>query len=360
MRLFQSSGVTKAYRSHLDEITADAQDFATKRDVFLKDRFGAPHILLPVLEGDADAFFTNANDEDLQRAWAREQGMAAKTPLLDILLAQVEHHRTEVLYNLDPITVDDTFLLRLPGSVKRTVAWRAAPSGNAEFLKHDLIVNNFPHVLETYRRKGARIALFFPAHDPVMDDYANTDRPIDIFFAGGYSRHHIRRNQTLSLIAELRTRFNIVFCIDVSRFTRLAESPFGLVGPLRKYRRPEGIFALSQSPRYGRDLYRLLGKSKIVINGAIDMAGPDRGNIRVWEAMGAGAALVSDEGNYPEGIEAGKAFASYRDDRSLIAAVERLLGDDVYRLNLAAAGNRIIKSRYGKVEQWSAFQRLVA
>jgi hypothetical protein len=316
--------------------------------------------LLPVLEGDADAFFTNANDEDLQRAWAREQGMATKTPLLDILLAQVEHHRTEVLYNLDPITVGDTFLRRLPGSVKRTVAWRAAPSGNAEFLKHDLIVNNFPHILEGYRRKGARIALFFPAHDPIMDDYTNADRPIDNFFAGGYPRHHIRRNQTLNLVAELRTRFNIAFCIDVSRFTRLAESPFGFAGLLRKHRRPAGIFAVSQPPRYGRDLYQLLGKSKVVINGAIDMAGPDRGNIRVWEAMGAGAALVSDEGHYPEGIVAGKAFASYRDDRSLITALERLLTDDAYRVNLAEAGNRIIKSRYGKAEQWSAFQRLVA
>lgn len=359
MRIFQSSGITQAYRCRLTKIAVSAKSFAEKRDAFLNDRFGAPHILLPVLRGDASAFFTNANDEDLQRTWAREQGMPSKTPLLDILLAQVEHHRTEVMYNLDPITVGDNVIRRLPSSVKRTIAWRAAPSGGAHFLTHDLIVNNFPHLLDEYRRKGVKASFFFPAHDPVFDEYADkTERSIDIFFAGGYSRHHIRRNETLNLVAKLRSRFNVVFCINTSRFTRLAESPLGLIGPLRKHRRPASMRAVSCPPKFGRSLYEFLGKSKIVINGAIDMAGPDRGNIRVWEAMGAGAALVSDEGNYPEGFRAGENFISYKDDTSLLDAVEQLLEDDTRRVALAAAGNRLIRRDYDKARQWSAFQIL--
>jgi hypothetical protein len=47
---------------------------------------------------------------------------------------------------------------------------------------------------------------------------------------------------------------------------------------------------------------RLIGSSKIVRSGAIDMAGADRGNMRCFEAMGCGALLLSDEGNYPEGM----------------------------------------------------------
>jgi hypothetical protein len=50
-------------------------------------------------------------------------------------------------------------------------------------------------------------------------------------------------------------------------------------------------------------LYELIGKSKIVLNGVIDMVGRDRGNMRCFEAMGCGALLLSDEGNYPKGMK---------------------------------------------------------
>ena len=48
-----------------------------------------------------------------------------------------------------------------------------------------------------------------------------------------------------------------------------------------------------------------------MLNGAIDMAGPDRGNMRCFEAMGCGALLVSDVGNYPVGMEAGVTMETY-------------------------------------------------
>ena len=44
-----------------------------------------------------------ATTKSLQRHWAREHGMPGKPSLEAILLAQIEHHRTEVFYNLDPV-----------------------------------------------------------------------------------------------------------------------------------------------------------------------------------------------------------------------------------------------------------------
>ncbi|RWK45654.1 hypothetical protein [Mesorhizobium sp.] len=79
------------------------------------------------MENAPEVFFTNGDDERLQRAWAHENGLREDTPLADILLAQIEANRTEVFYNLDPIRFDSAFLKRLPGHVKRTIAWRAAP-----------------------------------------------------------------------------------------------------------------------------------------------------------------------------------------------------------------------------------------
>src|SRR6056297_3064808 len=112
MRLFQSSGLMPGYRARLQKLTADSTTFADLRNAFLADRFGAPHVLKPILDQDPNAFFTNGDDEQLQKAWAREKGMNKSTALEDILLAQIEDHRAEVFYNLDPVRYNSAFLRR--------------------------------------------------------------------------------------------------------------------------------------------------------------------------------------------------------------------------------------------------------
>src|SRR6202012_4764776 len=99
----------------------------------------------------------------LQRAWAREQGMPDTSTLDDILLAQIEAHRAEVFYNGDPIWYGPRSRARRPGTVKRTIAWRAAPSPSVDFGRYDLMVGNFESILDSYRKQGRPAAYFTPA-----------------------------------------------------------------------------------------------------------------------------------------------------------------------------------------------------
>lgn len=302
MRLFQNCGLTPSYLAHLNKLALQDLGFDERRRVFLDDRFGALHFLQPVLNGDANAFFTCGNDSILQRDWARENGLRDDSLLDDILLAQIEHHRAEVLYNLDPVLFPSTFVRKLPGCVKKTFCWRAAPSGHADLTAYGAVLGNFPSILEAWRHKGCRAEWFSPSIDPVMNEYGHGQRHIDVLFVGGYSRHHSERARVLERVASLAGARHIVFCLDVSRLTRLAESPIGRLLPLGKHRRSDAITRIANPPVFGRQLYGLIGNSKIVLNGAIDMAGRDRGNMRCFEAMGCGALLVSDAGNYPEGM----------------------------------------------------------
>ena len=134
----------------------------------------------------------------------------------------------------------------------------------------------------------------------------------------------------------------------------------GRLLPLQKHRRPEAIAKIAKPPVFGRQLYELIGQSKIVLNGAIDMAGPDRGNMRCFEAMGCGALLVSDDGNYPEGMRNEVTMLTYVSDESCVRQIERCLNrwDSVQRI--AEDGRRLIGGTYGKDRQWSAFQAIVA
>ena len=360
MRLFQNSGLYPSYLAHLNRLACEATSFSERRRVFLDDRFGALHFLKPVLEGDSDAFFTNGDDETLQRHWARENGMPGKPSLESILLAQIEHHRTEVFYNLDPVRYPSAFVRKLPGCVKKTLCWRAAPSGNANFTAYDAVLANFPSMLDIWRSKGCRAEMFFPAIDPLMEEYGHGDRPIDVLFVGGYSRHHSTRAKVLESVANLAGTRNVVFCLDASRLTRLAESPLGRLLPLKKHRRAKAIAKIAKPPIFGRQLYDLIGKSKIVLNGSIDMAGDDRGNMRCFEAMGCGGLLLSDAGNFPEGMHEGKTMLAYNSVDHALGMISECLHNWPHSAEIAARGRTRISEIYSKSLQLKHFIDLVA
>ncbi|MEY9422598.1 hypothetical protein ABIF69_009040 [Bradyrhizobium japonicum] len=360
MRLFQNSGLYPSYLKRLNQLAAGARGFAERRRVFLDDRFGALHFLKPVLGDAPEAFFTNADDETLQRHWAREQGIQGKPSLETILLAQIEHHRTDVFYNLDPVRYPSAFVRKLPGCVKKTLCWRAAPSGKADLTAYGAVLGNFPSILDSWRRTGCHAEIFFPALDPLMENYGHSDRPIDVLFVGGYSRHHTARAKTLEHVATLADTRRIVYCLDSSRLTWLAESALGSLLPLKKHRRPRAIASIAQPPIFGKSLYELLGSSKIVLNGAIDMAGSDRGNMRCFEAMGCGALLLSDAGSYPDAMTPGLTMEVYTSPEQATEIVSKCLESWPGSVEMAARGRSQMSAAYGKAAQWERFVDIVA
>jgi hypothetical protein len=286
--------------------------------------------------------------------------MPGKPTLEAILLAQIEQHRTEVFYNLDPVRYPSSFVRRLPGCVRKTLCWRAAPSGNADLTAYGAVLGNFPSILESWRRAGCRAELFFPALDPIMNEYGRGGRPIDVLFVGGYSRHHTARAKTLEQVAALAATRQIFYCLDSSRLTKLAESRIGAWLPLQKHRRPDAIARIAKPPVFGRKLYDLIGSAKIVLNGAIDMAGTDRGNMRCFEAMGCGALLVSDAGSYPDGMRAGVTMETYNSPVQATEIIAKCLQDWSKSAAIAGRGRTRVGEVYGKDSQWEHFADLVA
>ena len=362
MRILQNVGIYPSYARRIAGLAAGQRGFDTLMATFRHDRFDAVHLLKPVIDRSDDAFLAVGNFEAAQQAWAIENGLKTTTEPVDILLAQLEAHRAEVFYNLDPVRFDDQMLRRLPGCVKRTLAWSAAPTPHNRFSGYDLVVNNFSAILARYAQLGCRTAPFFPALDPEMKAYAaNRDRPVDILFVGGYSRHHVRRAGILDAVARLAPGVKVRYHLDLGRLTKLAELPLlGRYGSLASHRRSPEVRAITAPPIFGRDLYRALGDSKIVLNAAIDMAGDERGNIRCFEALGCGALLVSDKGSYPAGMSDGATIATYEDAADATGLVLRLLESVESRQRIASDGHEMLVQRYSKEAQWAAFEALAS
>jgi hypothetical protein len=277
--------------------------------------------------------------------------------LSSILLAQIEHHRSEVFYNLDPMRYGSSFARKLPGCVKRAICWRAAPSGNTDLSGYDLVVGNFPAILDDWQRKGCRVAYFVPGHDPEIDQYAdNRKEEVDLVFVGGFSRHHSRRSAAL-LAAALTPGIEARFHLEDGRLTQLANLMPFMLG-LRRHSHPAEIRAVRSGPVYGRDLYEALASARIVLNGAVDMAGPDRGNMRCFEATGAGALLLTDAGNYPAGFVGGKTMLTYSSPEEIPTIIKGALSDPDRMKMIAIAGREMVQAIYSKRKQWLLFQEL--
>jgi hypothetical protein len=357
LRLFQNCGVYSEYRRLFHSAHGHLGSFADLRDAYLEDRYGAVHYLKPVLDRDPRAFFTNGDDPALQALWARDHGLDRRASLEEILLAQIEEHGAECFYNTDPMRFGSSFVRRLPGCVRSTACWRAAPSPGADFSAYDVIFSNFPSIIRSWRDRGWRAECLYPAYDPAMDGYgANVDRPIDVLFVGGYSRHHERRARVLRAVASLSPHRKVAYHLDISRLTRLANTPVGLIPGLSRHRIPSAIASIREPPVFGRDLYERISRTKVVLNGAIDMAGEDRGNMRCFEALGCGALMVSDEGRYPDGFVNARTMLTYgaveEAARLIDGALERW---DTSGRDMAASGWQMVRERYSKEKQYQSF-----
>jgi spore maturation protein CgeB len=134
----------------------------------------------------------------------------------------------------------------------------------------------------------------------------------------------------------------------------------GYLAPVGKYRRPRNIRAVSREPVYGRDLYALISKARIVLNGTIDMSGEDRGNMRCFEAMGCRALMVSDSGRYPDGMESGVTMKTYDNCADAVSIIKASLDDYDHAHHIVTNAYNMTRNLYSKAAQWTEFQKLVS
>jgi hypothetical protein len=360
MRLFQNIYSYPAYRRRLDGLAGGRSSFGARITALVSDGYNGVHLLDPIVRRAPDAFLACASDGASQAMWAKQNGMRRGASEEDILIAQVEAHRSEVFYTQNPAAYGPRFLKRLPGCVRAKICWHSPPAKEGDLSGFDLVINNFPSSLEVYAKQGVKTAYFAPSYDPAMQPFSeNRARDIDVVFAGGFSRYHMQRAEILEDIASLSPSIHVVYALDRSRLTRLAESAMGWFLPLRQYRRSPAIRAVSTEPVFGSAMYRLFSRAKIVLNGAVDAAGSDRGNMRCFEAMGCGAVMVSDTGNYPPGLTNGRTIRTYARAAEARAVVLELLSNEANRQRIALDGLRTMRGEYSKEAQWKQFVALV-
>ena len=313
MRLFQNSGLYPSYLARLNKLAPNTLGFEERRRIFLDDRFGALHFLKPVLERRSGCV--------LHQRRRRNPAAAMGARKRNSRRAIARGHSARA----DRASSDRGFLQSRSGALPQRVRSQAAGmrQKNALLAGGAVGTGGFDRLWRGAWKFSFDPGVWRPQRLPSRAVLPG-DRPRD----GRVSDTASGRSMCFLSAATP----DIIPCAQkiLERVASLAGHPAGGVLPRRvaadpacgKPARPLAAAAKasasltrsrkSPSPRFsGGNFTSLIGKSKIVLNGAIDMAGQDRGNMRCFEAMGCGALLLSDAGNYPEGMDEDETMLTY-------------------------------------------------
>jgi ubiquinone/menaquinone biosynthesis C-methylase UbiE len=292
------------------------------------------HLLQAQLFSDSD-FYSNGlnragwnaddlivNCQPLQQQWAREHSFSGDP--LEIVIEQIRRAKPVVLYLQDMAMGTRDFLAAVRPHTDLIVGQIACPiSPQTDLRGFDLIFSSFPHYVENFRQLGIT-AYYQPlAFDSrVLDGNLQTERQYRVTFVGGISNAHGKGNAVIERVA--RT-------LPIDFWGYGAESlPTDSI--IRKRHHGEV---------WGLDMFSILRRSQITLNRHIDAAGNYANNMRLFEATGCGALLITDyRDNLNELFEIGNEVVAYRSAEECAALIHYYTQNPNQAEKIAKAGQQ--------------------
>ena len=178
-----------------------------------------------------------------------------------------------------------------------------------------------PHFVRKIRKMGIKSEyLKWAFEQSILKEISKNERVYNVSYVGAFSPHHSQGNKTLETLAKK---------IKVD-FWGYSENFLSPLSPIRKS---------FHGQAWGKDMYTIFSKSKIVINRHINVAGNYANNMRLYEATGMGALLVTDyKKNINDFFEDGKEIVTYKNTDDLIKKVKYYLENEKEMLRIASAG----------------------
>jgi spore maturation protein CgeB len=357
------------------------RSYAEQREALAYDSFGWAdfwaHALAPLGYEVQEVW---ANVAPLQEAWARENRSDPSSTdwIYSVALEQIAAHRPDVLFMDDYTTFSAQWIAearaRAP-SVKLVIGWCGAPFRDSSvFAAYDVVLSNIPELVTWFSSAGHKARHVNHAFDPrVLDRIDIRHRPdINVSFVGQIERSanaHGARERTLATvaagtdlqlfsparpgsvtsIAKTTVGRTLYAAVRASRFIGVENAfsrvpvigrvtawrtapPWPLRGPLNRALRP---------PVFGLRMFDTLRRSHVTLNSHIDLSTSSATNMRMFEATGVGACLVTDEKeNLASLFQPGAEVVSYRSAEDCLDKVRWLLAHPQERDRIALAGQR--------------------
>ena len=294
-----------------------------------------------------DAQDIHVNNEVMQKQWAREHGLKVdfdggwefrlrrgivpwvsrnhvRQWFYEILAAQIRQYKPDVILNLAMDAISSAFLQEMKSYTRLLVGQIAAALPKKEnWGVYDLVISSLPNFVEHFRSMGVRSEFNRLAFEPsVLHALKNQKKNILVSFVGSFTSVHSKRDQLLERLC--------------------STLPINIWGIGTERLPPDSLIrSCYLGAVWGIRMFSVLAASKIVINYHSDIAQSYANNMRLFEATGTGALLVTDlKENLHEMFEPGKEVIAYRSIDECVELVRYYLGHEDEREAIAAAGQR--------------------
>lgn len=242
--------------------------------------------------------------------------------LVDVAFAQIQSMKPDVLYCQDLSFFPPEIIHKLKGTVQLVVGQIACPLPPENFLKsYDLILTSLPHFVPKFRDMGINSEYFRIGFESrILKELGSIEKNIDVSFVGGISRHH---HQSIPMLEELA-------CHTPIQFFGYGVENLDKSSPIRSRHNGEV---------WGLDMYRTLGRSRMTVNRHINIAGEEANNMRLYEATGMGALLITDrKKNLGELFEINKEVVAYSSKEEAVELINHFVKNPDEADKIAKAG----------------------
>lgn len=254
--LFLNTYYENFLKDHYSKNKIEHLEYMEQWDSIQSTKFGDSDFYSFSLEKQgwmAHDLITNCNP--LQKAWAKENDYNGGDP---IWVEQIRHYKPDVVYTQGTWLINDETYPLIKPYCKVIAGQTSTQCDNFYTDKFDVIFTAVPSYVDEFRKVGVNsyyLALAF-------DDRITFNEPkiYGVTFVGQLSGTHSKRKKVINAVSKV---------CDLK------------------------VWA---GEKWGMDMYRIMAQSLITINCHIDHAPPYVGNMRMFEATGCGACLVTDNG----------------------------------------------------------------
>jgi spore maturation protein CgeB len=342
------------YGKYLDCIYASSPNLASLsyRDqlgIILSDAFGwPPAVVNRMSELNCEVQIIIVNALPLQRAWAIENGIPSegKNWADFVALQQVKRFKPDVLWIGSMPKYFGGFLSDVRGSCGKIFAWIASASSKSLDLSSvDCILTSHRNFRDEFRSQGKKSEIILPAFESnVLKAVGGHVRDIENSFFCSISYHHLDRLHTLN---ELVKRTDLRLWTDqpplISR--GILDRKFVI-----NYLRSGNLRDKSSPGVWGLGMYEILARSKVTVNIHVDAASGLAGNMRMFEATGVGALLMTENApNIADLYSPGSEVVTYDSMDDLVSKISYYQSHPQERAKIAAAGQKRVLAQHNTV-----------
>jgi ubiquinone/menaquinone biosynthesis C-methylase UbiE len=344
--------------------------FNTQIDALIADGFSGIHIFPPYMKKlNYDTQLIVANNIYSQMQWLAENNCPSIDPkeqhfIFKTVKDQIEKFQPDILYLGDPILFDSKFIRILTWKPSLIIGWRAANiPETTDWSEFDIIFSCLSRLRDVALKLGAKhTEHFFPGFpDHIYDIIKNISPKFDVGFTGTWSlNQHPHRNYLLDHIAK-----------NASTGTHPYSCGFFLSGQLDKLT-PE-VNRYSLGSKFGLSMYRSLRSARIIFDARgileiknvfgqskIDLAANETANMRIFEATGCGAFLLTEHfNNLKQLFEIGKEIETFHDETELIDKIRYYLAHPEQREMIARKGHERCLKDYSIDNRAKEFDRII-